>query len=390
MSYRKFKADALFTGTEILPADRVLILDEQGVVESVVPFNEAGDGVEVMDGMLSPGFVNTHCHLELSHMKGKIAPGSGLVDFLIRVIKERTAAPELVQDAMQQAAEELYQGGTIAVADICNTADSARIKAASNIHWRSFVEVLGFNEDNAAERLQFAGRVQEQFTTPATLSPHAPYSVSSNLFQFINQASAGEIITLHNQEAEAENELYQHKTGDFFRLYSNLSINADRFQPSGKSSLQTYLPWLDKAATLLLVHNVAIREQDILFAQKLTGTAIDLFFCICINANKWISSTVPPLDLLRQHQCHITLGTDSYASNYQLSIPEEIKTIQQAFPHIPLSEILPWATLNGARALQLDDKLGSFEKGKQPGVVLISDVKKGKLTKESKAARLLS
>ena len=379
MRYRKFKADALFTGTEILPADQVLITDEQGVVQSVVHAGEAGDDIMILDGMLCPGFVNTHCHLELSHMKGKIAPGSGLIDFLIRVIRERTTAPELVQDAMQQAAEELYRGGTVAVADICNTADTVHIKESSKIQWRSFIEVLGFNQENAAERLQSARKVQEQFTTPATLSPHAPYSVSANLFHLINKASAGEIITLHNQETEAENELYRNKTGDFFRLYSNLSINADSFRCSGTSSLQTYLPWLNKAATLLLVHNTAIREQDILFAQELAGTAMQLFFCTCINANKYISSQVPPLDLLRKHQCQITLGTDSYASNYQLSIPEEIKTIQQEFPHIPLAEILQWATLNGAKALQLDHQLGSFEKGRQPGVVLINEKLSGTL-----------
>ena len=388
MRWRKFKADALFTGTEILPADQVLITDEQGIVQSVVHAGDAGDGVMVLDGLLSPGFVNTHCHLELSHMKGKIAPGSGLVDFLIRVIRERTASPESIQDAMQQAADELYRNGTVAVADICNTTDTVHIKKNSNIQWRSFIEVLGFNQENAAERLQFARKVQDQFTTPATLSPHAPYSVSSNLFHLVNEAAAGEIITLHNQEIEAENELYRSKTGDFFRLFNNLSIHADAFQASGTSSLQTYLPWLNKAAALLLVHNTAIGEQDVLFAQQLTGTAIELFFCTCINANKYISSLVPPLDLLRKQHCQITLGTDSYASNYQLSIPEEIKTIQHYFPHIPLAEILQWATLNGAKALQLDHQLGSFEKGKQPGVVLISGVRDGKLAKESEAKRI--
>lgn len=389
MKWRKFRGSALFTGTEILPANRVLVTDEQGTVQSIVHAEEAGDGVMVLDGMLSPGFVNTHCHLELSHMKGRVAPGSGLIEFLIKVIRERTAAPESVQEAMQQAAAELYQSGTVAVADICNTADSALIKADSNIQWRSFIEVLGFNEENAAERLEFAKKVQRQFTTPATLSPHAPYSVSSALFHLINEASAGKVVTLHNQETEAENELYQNKTGDFLRLYSNLSINAGPFQPSGRSSLQTYLPWLDKATGLILVHNTFIHEQDILFAKELTSSAIDLSFCICINANKYITSRVPPLDLLRKQACSLTIGTDSYASNYQLNILEEIKTIQQEFPHIPLTEMLQWATLNGARALQLDHQLGSFEQGKQPGIILISDIQHEKLTPTSKAVRLI-
>jgi cytosine/adenosine deaminase-related metal-dependent hydrolase len=67
------------------------------------------------------------------------------------------------------------------------------------------------------------------------------------------------------------------------------------------------------------------------------------------------------------------IGTDSYASNWSLSVLDELKTIQQHHPEIPLEEMLGWATLNGARALQMDKHLGSFEKGKKPGVVLIKD-----------------
>ena len=74
-----------------------------------------------------------------------------------------------------------------------------------------------------------------------------------------------------------------------------------------------------------------------------------------------------------KNDCNVVLGTDSLASNHQLSIWEEIKTIQQHFPEIQLEILLKWATINGAKALQLDDTLGSFEKDKKPGVVHISD-----------------
>lgn len=389
MKYMKFKATNIFTGTEILPADNVLITDEQGVIESIVDITDAGEEVIVLDGMLSPGFVNTHCHLELSHMKGRIEPGSGLVEFLIRVIKERNFSSGSMQDAMKFADLELYNGGTVAAADICNTANSAGIKQASKIRWRNFIEVLGFNDDNATDRLNFAKKIQDEFTTPTSLSPHAPYSVSSTLFRLINEASAGEIITVHNQETAAENELYMNRQGDFFELYRNLSIDPASFKASGKTSLQTYLPWLNKASDLLLVHNTCIHEQDILFAKELTGTAINLFFCICINANKYITSQVPPLDLFRKHNCQLTIGTDSYASNHQLNMLEEIKAIHHEFAHIPLDETLRWATLNSARALKMDDTLGSFAKGKQPGIVLISNVVDQKLTDQSSAIRIL-
>jgi imidazolonepropionase-like amidohydrolase len=82
---------------------------------------------------------------------------------------------------------------------------------------------------------------------------------------------------------------------------------------------------------------------------------------------------LPPLDLFRKNYCNIVLGTDSLASNWSLSILDEMKTIEKKFPQITLEEMLQWATSNGAKALGIDVQLGSFEKGKKPGVVLISE-----------------
>jgi imidazolonepropionase-like amidohydrolase len=82
---------------------------------------------------------------------------------------------------------------------------------------------------------------------------------------------------------------------------------------------------------------------------------------------------MPPIDMFRDNGCTMVLGTDSLASNWSLNILDEIKTIQKHHPSIPLEEMLQWATINGARALAMDNQLGSFEKGKKPGVVLIED-----------------
>ena len=99
---------------------------------------------------------------------------------------------------------------------------------------------------------------------------------------------------------------------------------------------------------------------------------------------------MPPIELLRKNNSNIIIGTDSYASNWQLNIWEEIKTIQsETFNTIPLAEILQWATINGARALQMDNTLGSFEKDKKPGVVLIEGLNDLAVTQHSSAKRIL-
>ncbi len=400
MDIRKFKAAYLFNGKEFLPSDLVLITDNSGTITGVTEDANAGENVEFFDGIITPGFINTHCHLELSHMKGRIPVNTGLIEFLTRVIKERSFKEEEITSAMLQAANEMYQSGIVAVGDICNTRDSLRVKRNTNINWHNFIELIGFNGQDAPTRIAYCNFIMEEFTASSpgesaasyfntSLAPHAPYSVSHELFNLINDHSAGFVTTIHNQESDAENDFYRYKTGELFNLYKNLNIDPGSFSPSGKSSLQTYLPWLKKTSGIILVHNVFTRKDDISFIRHHDDLPVEVYFCVCINANRYIQSTNPPLDLLRSQQCTITLGTDSYASNHQLSILEEMKTIQREFPGIALAEILSWATINGARALGMDETLGSFDIGKKPGIVLISNIAKQRLTGQSTATRLL-
>jgi cytosine/adenosine deaminase-related metal-dependent hydrolase len=99
---------------------------------------------------------------------------------------------------------------------------------------------------------------------------------------------------------------------------------------------------------------------------------------LCANANLYIENKMPPVQMLIDHGVELTLGTDSYSSNWQLSIAAEIRTIKERLPEIPLEQILKWATINGARALDRADELGSFEKGKKPGIVLLDNNMKSK------------
>lgn len=399
MVYRKFCADYIFTGTEMLHRNNVLITDEQGIIKDIVKVIDAGDEVKQFKGMLTPGFINCHCHLELSHMKGVIPNRTGLVDFLLQVVQQRSANEATIYTAMRNAEQEMYNGGIVAVGDISNTAHSIAVKQKSKIRWHNFIEVLGFTETNAEERFSFYKNIYDQFLQLRTenykpqtsLVPHAPYTVSGKMFQLINDDAAGKVISIHNQESAAEDELYKSKSGDFFRLLDFLKIDTSFFQASGKTSLQTYLPLLDNADNILLVHNTFTEQQDIDFCkQQSAKNAQQIFFCICANANLYIEGCMPPFDLFRKNNCNIVLGTDSYSSNWSLSILDEMRRIQQesAFS-IPTAEILKWATINGAKALKMDDDLGSFEKGKQPGVVLIDELANQYISVRSKATRII-
>lgn len=378
MAYRKFRADRLFDGERFRQGE-ILITDEKGKVEAIVPESEAGDGTEPVSGILCPGLINAHCHLELSHLKNVIPPHTGLIEFLCSVVTKRGFARELIEAEIIRAEKEMAANGIVAVGDIGNTADTALVKSRSSIRWQNFVEVLSFTDEKAAENFAHYSKVAEEMTaslkdcSPAhrtSLVPHAPYSISPDTFRMINEATAGQVISIHNQEHPAEDELYKTGKGEYLRFFKIFGINQSPFPVTGKSSIRSVLPYFTNGQTIFLIHNTFMPEEDIVWANEYAASnGLKLVYCLCINANLYIENKIPPIDLLIKHQCHLVLGTDSYSSNWQLSIAKEMESIKKYFPHIPDATILQWATRNGAAALGWNDQLGSFRKGSSPGLV---------------------
>jgi len=383
MGYYKFKADKLFDGHRFLEQNKVLITDEEGMVEAIVPVEEAGDDVQQLEGILTPGLINCHCHLELSHLKNVIPPQTGLVEFLCSVVTKRDFSPEIIQQEIVKAEKEMYDNGIVAVGDIGNTADTAEVKSKSKIRWQNFVEVLSFTDEKTEENFKHykivAKKLEAALRTSiiphrTSLVPHAPYSISLKTFQLINEATKGQVISIHNQEHPAEDELYKTGGGGYLRLFQIFGIDKSPFPVTGKSSIRSVLPYFNNGQTILLIHNTFMPEEDVIWANEYAAIhGLKLVYCVCINANLYIENKVPPIDLLMKHNCHIVLGTDSYSSNWQLSIAKEMEAVQKYFPHIPIETILQWATSSGATALGWEDDLGNFKNGKRSGVILIDN-----------------
>jgi len=398
MTYRKFKADYLFLGDRMASPDSVLITTGEGIVQAIVPGSEAGEDAEVYSGVLTPGFVNCHCHLELSHMKGVIREGTGLVDFLSTMIRGRGAAAEGVIEAIAAGEQEMLDNGIVAVGDICNTADTVAQKTLGRLYYHNFIETMGFIEEGAAVRFEHSLTVFNAFAEAYQLPiesnsivPHAPYSVSGALFRLIAGFPGNHLLTIHNQESEAENEWQLSGKGDFLRLYQLLGLDVSFFKGTGKRSPESYLPYFYPNQSLILVHNVATGAEDVRAAVGVGGAprGPDLYFCLCPNANLYIGGQLPDVGLLHGQGCRIVIGTDSLASNHHLSILEELKTLQRAFPGLSTPTLLQWATAGGAEALQLERVLGTFAAGKQPGLVLIEGGEGDRLTAGANVRRLL-
>ena len=363
----------MFDGYTLRKTDDTLIADRAGKIVEIVAAADAGDDVESFNGILSPGFINCHCHLELSHLKNVIPPHTGLIDFLCSVVTKRGFEQELIQEEIRKAEQEMYENGIVAVGDIGNTADTAAVKRNSKIRWHNFVEVLGFTDEKASSNLQQYSAVAEQLKTHqrTSLVPHAPYSISPLTFQLINDVTAGQIISIHNQETAAEDELYQTGAGDFLRLFKIFGFDRPPFPVTGTTSIRSYLPYFNKQQTVFLIHNTWMPEEDVKWANEYSAANdLQLVYCLCINANLYIENKVPPVAYFQQQHCNLVLGTDSYSSNWQLSIAKEIQALLQ-HTTVTAEQALQMATLNGAKALQWQQDLGSFEKNKQPGIVLI-------------------
>jgi len=264
----------------------------------------------------------------------------------------------------------------VAVGDICNNNLTIPQKAKKRIRYHNFIEASGFLPQLADLRFQrsldFFNEYARHYSDQAasnSIVPHAPYSVSEELWEKIIHFPGNRLMTIHNQETEVENDLFLYRNGEFLDFYQALGMDASFFKPSGKTSLQTYLSKFLPAQPLILVHNVHTSAEDLAFCHR-TVNDRKIYWCLCPNANLYIGGKLPDVDLFIKNDLAIVLGTDSLASNRQLSIAAEMRTIQQNFPSVKTEQMLAWATINGAMALQVDNILGSFEKGKTPGVVL--------------------
>lgn len=375
MSYLKYRAEKIFDGYRFCEPGTVLITDEKGVVEGLSNSTDAGDDIRDLPGILSPGFINCHCHLELSHMRGHLPEHTGLVDFVLNVVDQRHFPEDEILAAIEKAEDEMLAGGIVAVGDICNNVLTLSQKRKGRLRYHNFIEASGFNPAIAKMRFERSEAIYRQFAgntynrnLSSSIVPHAPYSVAAELWDLIIHFPGNQLLSIHNQETADEDQWFLNKSGGFERLYQTMKIDTGFFNPSGKSSLQSCLPYLLPNQQLILVHNVFTAAEDLAYAKSQSGKN-NLFWCLCPNANNYISNRLPDIQLLIDHACDIVLGTDSLASNHQLSIISEIETISKQYPEINLEMMLRWATSNGAKALQMDAVLGSFEKGKRPGVV---------------------
>jgi cytosine/adenosine deaminase-related metal-dependent hydrolase len=370
---RFLSADKIFDGKQFLAPATLLVLDEAGRLVELIPSGNVESGrIEHLEGIITPGFVNSHCHLELSHLKGLIPLHTGLPEFAKQVIISRNNFSDTEKEECMNAADsEMWNNGIVAVGDISNGAESFGTKAASPLFYHTFVELIGldpFRADLALEKgLELKDELKDRGLR-GSLAPHAPYSTSRALIAAI--AARDEFhklpFSIHNQESEEETKFFMGQSNGFEDLYRFLGLNVSWFRAPGHSSLKEYAAVLPQTPSLL-VHNTVSTAGDL----RLVASS-PVFWCFCPSANLYIESKLPDLTLFGGLQNNICLGTDSLASNGSLDLAKEANIILEATTAFSLETMLRAMTFNGAEALGISENFGGLIPGKNTGLNLLA------------------
>lgn len=363
---------------------------------SILDTGVCRDDEEIIDGALVPGFVNAHCHVELSHLHGKFYKGSGMAGFIDQINALRDwAGREVKQCLVQKWMDRMWSDGVSAMADISNDDSSFDVKAVHRMYTRTFLEVFGSEPemcDGVMKDVNGLNALADSKGIDAAPTPHSCYTMSPRLLS--ESAAAGlakGYVSYHSQESREEEELIACGSGP---MYENRVRNGMSTPPvTGESSLKYFIDRLADAAPapydqhILLVHNVCLQQDDIDAAKKVMN---NVYWAVCPLSNIFIHNALPPIGLMRENNLNIAVGTDSLSSNDDLSMIKEIACLHENFPDVPMGEIFSWASLNGAKFLSKDDVLGTISKGKRPGIVLVKGIDaEGNVTKDSTSERVI-
>jgi cytosine/adenosine deaminase-related metal-dependent hydrolase len=373
---KRFSAQYIITNSGPPLKRAVITTEDDGTILSIEDtggYLEEKHSLEFHNGIIIPGFVNCHCHLELSHMKGSVAQGSSLAGFLGQIRNNRDNNSETIITAAYSADNEMYSEGIVLCADICNTSLSFIIKKESRISYINLLEVFGIDPEKAGRRMDEIIKVAEtaeNMNLPFSVVPHSAYSLSLSLLHMLrNKTDNNKVTSIHFMETSGEKAFLKNHSGplmDSFKLSGSI--------PSGletvKSHVDAVLNEITLSGNLILIHNTFAGRETI---RKIRERK-NLFWCLCPNSNIYIENEIPPLDLLIEEDCEIVIGTDSLASNNKLSILGELKTLQLKFPDLSIEELVRWATINGSKALGEDSRFGKIETGKKPGLLLLQNI----------------
>lgn len=331
-----------------------------------------GELLDHGEGVILPGLVNAHVHLEFTALHARIPRQENLGAWLEAAMSRFANLSSVeIREGVKQGIDELWRFGTALAAEVSNTGQSFALLAQSPLAFHYFYECLGFHL--AADRplevdFPLFGEAWVLEEPHFSAAAHAPYSVSASLFGRVQgwNRERGRLSAVHLAESREEVEFINRGEGFFKDFLKKLGRWRPDFQPPGCSPVQ-YLEGLGfLKPDLLAAHGVWVEDRDLdLLARR--GVRVVL----CPRSNIYTGAGFPDLPRLAGAYVNLALGTDSLASNEDLNLFGEMLALHERYPDFPLQRLLFLATLGGARALRREPDFGSLEAGKRAALLFV-------------------
>lgn len=303
-------------------------------------------------GLMVPGLVNAHCHLELSGLRGAIEPGLGFAAWVRKLVRtlraSQTAQPGLDFRAVQEALEQMSGGGVCLVGDVAtqNAQATAGILDDSGFFFVCFQEHIFFSPPGPGQDYVPDGMFEMGAFAAAG---HGPYSTHPDLLRGAKAqcADMGLPFSLHLAEHEDETAMLLGRDNEYMNLLREAGIPLTDFRPPMKRPVEYArdLGLLDSST--LAVHCVTVDARDIASLRE-SGASV----CLCPRSNEFITGGRAPWEALLAAGVNCCLGTDSLASNHDLDLWNEVRFMKERFQGgFTLQAAVAMLTKNGAAAL---------------------------------------
>lgn len=331
--------------------------------------------IDLGDVAILPGLVNAHTHLEFSDLDAPLGqPGMSLPHWIREVVAARRARNADATAAIARGLAESARAGTTTLGEIATSGWTAESLRSAPLDLTAFYEVIGLAAARVPELLEqargFVARLAEATGWRGGLSPHAPYSVHPELVVALARLAAAHDlpVAMHLAESREEIELLAEGTGPF----RDMLVDFDAWDPAaidrGTRPIQ-YLRILAEAPRALVIHGNYLDDEEIAFV---AARSSHMSIVYCPRTHAYFGHAPYPLEKLLAAGATVALGTDSRASNPDLSVLEEMRLVARRFPDIPRDAVLRLGTINAAQALGCASQAGSLEAGKLANLAIVA------------------